>query len=193
MAYCLINADYYTSRGIVIKKKLDFIIIENPGDVRTGKNQMLRGGVSDPRNKALMKMFNMINIGERAGSGVPNIYVVWEKEGWNLPVVEEQYNPDRTILMLSLEKKETIKSGDRKVAIKSGDKKVAIKVSVKTQEQYDKILEFMEVNKEYKASDFEDILDVKDSRLRKLLGELAEIGKIEKLGGNKDRKYKLMK
>ncbi|MFI3214603.1 MAG: hypothetical protein R3Y24_14890 [Eubacteriales bacterium] len=29
-----------------------------------------------------MKMFNLINIGERAGSGVPNIFNVWEDEGW---------------------------------------------------------------------------------------------------------------
>ena len=30
---------------------------------------MRLGGESDPRNKSLMKMFNLINIGERAGSG----------------------------------------------------------------------------------------------------------------------------
>ena len=36
------------------------------------------GGESNPRNKALMKMFNLINIGERAGSGVPNIFNVWQ-------------------------------------------------------------------------------------------------------------------
>lgn len=43
---------------------------------------MLRGGISDPRNKTLMKMFNMIGIGERAGSGIPDIYQVWEmKDG----------------------------------------------------------------------------------------------------------------
>lgn len=44
---------------------------------------MLRGGISDPRNKTLMKMFNMIGIGERAGSGIPDIYQVWENEGTN--------------------------------------------------------------------------------------------------------------
>ena len=37
-----------------------------------------KGGISDPRNKALMKMFNMIGSGERAGSGVPDIFAVWE-------------------------------------------------------------------------------------------------------------------
>jgi len=191
LANCLINADYYGRQGIVIKKEQDCIIMENPGDVRTGKKQMLRGGVSDPRNKALMKMFNMINVGERAGSGVPDIYAVWEREGWQAPVIEEKYNPDRTILTLSLLKKETIKSGDKKVAIKSGDKKVAIKVSEKTQQQYDKIIKFMESGREYKASDFEILLDVKSSRVRKLLGELIAMEKIKKIGSNRGRRYKL--
>ena len=60
--------------------------------------------ISDPRNKVLMKMFNMIGIGERAGSGVPDIFAVWESQGWKAPEVEEQYNPDRTILTLPFEK-----------------------------------------------------------------------------------------
>ena len=47
-----------------------------------GKKQMRIGGESDPRNKSLMKMFNLINIGERAGSGVPNIFNVWNDEGF---------------------------------------------------------------------------------------------------------------
>ena len=64
--------------------------------------QMLKGGISDPRNKALMKMFNLIGIGERAGSGVPDIYSVWNDQDWREPEVDEQYNPDRTILKLPL-------------------------------------------------------------------------------------------
>lgn len=49
---------------------------------------MLKGGISDPRNKALMKMFNLIGIGERAGSGVPDIYAVWDSQGWRKPIVK---------------------------------------------------------------------------------------------------------
>ena len=90
--------------GVVIRKDADTIILEDPGYIRTGKDQMLRGGISDPRNKTLMKMFNMIGIGERAGSGVPDIFAVWESQGWKAPVVEEQYGPDRTILTLSFAK-----------------------------------------------------------------------------------------
>ncbi len=127
----------------------------NPGYVRTGKKQMRIGGESDPRNKSLMKMFNLINIGERAGSGVPNIFNVWADEGWEEPVIEERFDPDRTVLSLSFKK-----SDDKKVAIKNGDKKV----TKKTQMQYDKILEFMEEGKEYGIWDFCELLGLKESR-----------------------------
>lgn len=105
LANCLINADYYGTRGVVIKNEQDKLILENPGYIRTGKAQMLKGGESDPRNKSLMKMFNLINIGERSGSGVPLILNTWEDEGWKKPVIEERFDPDRTILELEFAKK----------------------------------------------------------------------------------------
>lgn len=110
LANCLINADFYGVRGIVVRKEADRIVFENPGYSRTGKQQMKKGGISDPRNKVLMKMFNLINIGERAGSGVPNIFNTWEDQGWVEPVIEEQFDPDRTLLILSFDKKQAIKT-----------------------------------------------------------------------------------
>ena len=47
-------------------------------------------------------MFNLINIGERAGSGVPNVFNTWADQGWPEPIIEEEFDPDRTILILSL-------------------------------------------------------------------------------------------
>lgn len=91
---------------------------------------MLKGGISDPRNKALMKMFNMIGIGERAGSGVPDIYSVWESQGWRAPQVIEEYAPDRTILRLSFIEAKAEKGASKSAEndlMKNGDKKSAIK------------------------------------------------------------------
>lgn len=68
------------------------------------------GGEFDPRNKSLMKMFNLINIGERAGSGVPNIFNVWNDEGFVEPEIEERFDPDRIVLTLSFVKKAIEKS-----------------------------------------------------------------------------------
>lgn len=101
LANCLVNTDFFGRYGVIIKKEPDQLILENPGYIRVGKKQMIHGGRSDPRNKVLMKMFNMINIGEHAGSGVPNILQTWEKENWIMPVIEETFGPDRTVLTLS--------------------------------------------------------------------------------------------
>lgn len=37
--------------------------------------------------------------------GVPNIFNVWEDEGWIEPEIVEQFNPDRMILNLEFRKK----------------------------------------------------------------------------------------
>lgn len=183
MANCLINTDYYGVRGVVIKKEPDKLILENPGYIRTGKEQMRKGGESDPRNKALMKMFNLINIGERAGSGVPNIFNVWEDEGWVEPVIEEKFAPDRTILTLEFKKKVTIKKRRKKATIKKRRKKV----TKKTQAQYDKILGFMEFDKEYSLQEFCELLDLKETRTKAILKQLDDY--IEPIGSTKNRKY----
>ena len=188
LANCLVNTDFYVPRGIVIRKDEKTIVMENPGSIRTGKEQMLKGGISDPRNKALMKMFNLIGIGERAGSGVPDIYSVWERQGWERPEVIEEYGPDRTILKLSFVKKVAIKNGDKKVAIKSGDKK---KVTKKTERQIETILEYMLPDKEYKTSEIAEVIGVKESRARVLVNELAKRDKIKAIGKNKGRRYKI--
>lgn len=107
LANTLINTDFYLPRGIVIKQDFDNLIFENPGSIRVGKNQMLLGGESDPRNKALMKMFNLVGIGERAGSGVPELFTVWKNQGWDDPIIEEMFDPNRTLIRLNFKKTST--------------------------------------------------------------------------------------
>lgn len=78
LANSLVNTEFFILRGIVVRKDADKIIMENPGYIRTGKDQMLKGGISDSSNKVLMKMFNLIGIGVCAGSSVPDIYSLKE-------------------------------------------------------------------------------------------------------------------
>lgn len=186
LANCIINADFYIGQGLIIKKNSDSIILENPGYIRIGKDQMLKGGISDPRNKALMKLFNLIGIGERAGSGIPNILSVWKQAGWKEPEVEEQYGPDRTILYLSLIKKSAIKSSDKKSAIKSSSKQTSSK---KTQLKLDLILSSMDPGKEYTTKEISEVIGLKDARTRELLNQLSTDGHIIAVGKNKSRRY----
>ncbi|MBF1603190.1 putative DNA binding domain-containing protein [Prevotella salivae] len=96
----LVNADYYGRRGVVIKKYPDGYTFENPGDFRIGVKEAMSGGVSDPRNAILFKMFALIDLGERAGSGIPTIVDGWQSAYGEQPTWEDTHNPDRTILKL---------------------------------------------------------------------------------------------
>lgn len=143
---------------------------------------MLKGGISDPRNKALMKMFNMIGIGERAGSGVPDIYSVWESQGWVEPQVIEEYSPDRTILKLSFVSTESIKASQK------SDRK---KVTEKTQMQKEIILSKMQPNMKYKVEEVADWLGIGRTRTRNLLKLLVDDNKVTETGMTKMKRYQI--
>ncbi len=104
LANCLINADYSGSGGVVVVKGVAGIDFSNPGGFRIDVESAKSGGVSDPRNGALVKMFNLIDIGKRVGSGIPNIFSVWKKQGWKVPVITESFDPDRITLTLEFSK-----------------------------------------------------------------------------------------
>ena len=190
LANCLINADYYGRQGLVVVKRTDAITISNPGAFRIELETAKSGGISDPRNVALMKMFNLINIGERAGSGIPNIYTVWEKLEMSQPDITEQFEPDRTILTLPLQKEkhnaENKKIGDKKSAIKIGDKKSAINQNKKNQ-----IVDYLTDHPYAKTADIAQHIDLKPSRTRDYLCELVTEEIIVAEGSNKNRIYTL--
>ena len=58
-------------------------------------------GVHGCITSAMLKMFNLIDIGERAGSGVPNIFRVWREQSWPEPSIAETFEPARTYRLRS--------------------------------------------------------------------------------------------
>lgn len=179
LANCLVNTDFYVPRGVVIKKENDLLILENPGYIRTGKEQMRKGGESDPRNKALMKMFNLVNIGERAGSGVPDIFRIWKEEGFEDPIIEERYgDASRTSLILSFKKNVAISSD--KVAI-SSDKEYS--------EHERNIVDYLERENEISNAVAREITGLSAAGVRKVLKKMVEKGILSEYGKNKSRKY----
>ncbi|WP_315074755.1 hypothetical protein [uncultured Clostridium sp.] len=45
-------------------------------------------------------MFNLLGVGERAGSGLENIHLAWREQKRIFPDLEETYDPDRITLTL---------------------------------------------------------------------------------------------
>lgn len=182
LANCLVNADYYGRQGLVVIKKRDAITMSNPGNFRIEIDTAKSGGVSDPRNGTMLKMFNLIDIGERAGSGIPNIFRVWREQWWTAPVISENFDPDRIMLSLAFKK-----SDDKKATIKSDDKKVTIKSA----RQKNEIITYLTDHVSAKNTDIAELLGVKSTRVKQLLKELLDEGVVVAEGNNKNRVYKL--
>lgn len=183
LANCLINADYYGRQGIVVIKKQNSIKFSNPGTFRIDIQEVRVGGVSDPRNTTLMKMFNLIDIGERAGSGIPNIYSVWKEQGWDTPTIAETFDPERSELLLPLEKfagkKLTEKTGEKKPAKKIGEKRV------------NEIIEYLKSCDSAKTIDIANAIGLKESMTKEYLNKLVSDGVVVAEGKTKARIYKL--
>ena len=100
LANCFVNADYHGRGGIVVSKGDQELTLSNPGSFRVPLDTARIGGVSDPRNAAMARMFHLVDVGEYTGGGIPNLYRIWKSEGWPEPVFTENCSPARISLTL---------------------------------------------------------------------------------------------
>ena len=95
LANALIHADYHGRRGIVIEKQAQTISFANPGIFRVNKAVAVEGGTSDARNSHIFNIFALVDIGERSGTGLADLYGHWKKYDLPEPAIAEEYDPDR--------------------------------------------------------------------------------------------------
>ena len=96
------------------------------------------------------------------------------------PVIEEEFDPDRTILSLSLEKKQSINSIDNTQKTKPKSKK--------TLENQQKIIEYLKDNGRSKCCDIANHLGLSETRTRAIISNMSNI---EIMGGNRNRTYRI--
>ena len=142
-------------------------------------------------------MFALIDLGERAGSGIPTIYDGWQQAYNELPSFTVGYNPDRTTLRLHCEniyhvlfKTEGDDISGDKVAIKSksGDK-VAIKP--KSGDKKTAIVSYLTVHGICTSAEISAFLSLKASMTKRYLKQLTDEGTVEAIGANRNRQYRL--
>lgn len=121
LANALIHADYHGRRGIVIEKQFDTITFRNPGDLRLAKEIAIEGGTTDARNSRIFNIFALIDVGERSGMGLSNLYSTWAELGYDPPELEESHEPDQTVLKAYLKtSRKSAKTSTKKTRGKSG-------------------------------------------------------------------------
>lgn len=170
---CISNANFYDVYGLVIKRYQNKLIFENPGVLRIPVEKAIQGGYSDPRNKVILKMFSLIGYGERAGSGIPEIYAIWNDNNWPAPQIEQEFNHDRTRLIM--EYLNTNPETDAFLAHPS----------------YRTVYEYLQHHKQAKTKDIAVLLNVKDARARQILKQMIEMRLVTALGSNRNRVYRL--
>lgn len=99
----LVHADYYGRTGVVAIRRPGTVEFSNPGCLRLPVEVVEGGGISDPRNKTLMTMFNLIGRGDKAGSGFDVFRSAAAYAGVAEPDLVEFFDPERTKLTLHVE------------------------------------------------------------------------------------------
>ena len=99
----LVHADHQGTTGIrVLRRRGGFEFI-NPGLLLVTPEQLWKGGVSEARNPTLQRMFTLLQLGEREGSGGPAMRQAWRAQHWRVPRIWLDAEHQETHLDLSTE------------------------------------------------------------------------------------------
>ncbi|MDR0778488.1 MAG: winged helix-turn-helix transcriptional regulator [Methanomassiliicoccaceae archaeon] len=130
--------------------------------------------MSDPRNAIVMKIFALVCIGERAGSGLANIEKIWKEQSLPKPELTEHFNPDRTFMTLRLQN-ETVNDKEN----------VGVNVGVKLTDTEKRIVKILEKNGDLTATDPSARIGVDPRTIERGLKKLKENNLIERVGSDK--------
>lgn len=174
--------------GVVVRwtdAGLEFV---NPGSLRIGISRAFKGGTSDARNKNLLKMFSLIKIGERAGSGVPNMVDQWMPSGHGKPILSESYDPEASTVLLPF-----FADSDNENPEKSAESIGSISRNQlsQTRENEAAIVAYLVERGDSRSADIAEIVGLGTSRTNQLLRNLVEGGVVDVVGGFRNHVYRL--
>ncbi|MDP2179986.1 MAG: HTH domain-containing protein [Methylophilaceae bacterium] len=172
-SYVTLNhaAELVFARLPVVKQPAGFVF-RNPGMMRVPVAQALHGGASDCRNRTLHQLFLLINLGERAGSGLPKIRAGWVAEGqvMRLPDTVEPF--DQTVLEMDWAVVASANSTDA-----SG-----ISSPISSPKTEDKILQLLRENRHYSVQQLGDALGISKRAVLKQIEKLKQEERLARIG-----------
>jgi len=100
---CLVHADHGGNTGIRVEAGPQGFSFRNPGLLLISEDRLWEGGYSVPRNPTLHKLFALIQLGEREGSGGRVMWQAWSRQRWGEPQIRQDSELWETRLTLSRE------------------------------------------------------------------------------------------
>ena len=175
---CLVNADYAAGEALTVARTPETIVFSNPGAFRIEPDTARSGGVSDPRNAAMKRMFDLIDVGPRGGSGIPNIFRVWREAGWADPYFREAVRPARITLTLPLTKEPPADAP----AVSRPPSTALVRESV---------VAYLTDRAQGRSAEIAEALGVPADRVRKILAALRAEGVVVSEDAGRTKMYKL--
>lgn len=102
LANAVSNGDFLVNGTLGTFLYPDEIVFQNPGLLLISEEQAKLGGVPEPRNPTILKMLNIIHVGERSGSGIPRIDQCLASIGLSECKIKQQTSPDMTMITFDL-------------------------------------------------------------------------------------------
>lgn len=179
LANALIHADYYGRRGIVIDKEFRKVTIANPGTFRIDIDEAIAGGISDARNSKIFNMFSLINIGERSGIGLCDVYSAWKSNGYKKPEFIESVDPDRITLTLEIEVDGNHEGNDGNREGNDGNRDSNLN------ENDLRVFNALKENSSLSAPKIAEILGISKATVERATGKLKKLGYIKRDGNTR--------
>ena len=86
----IIHADFKIEEAIKITRYPNYFEFENPGSLRISREDFFKGEHSKPRNNIIQEIFRMLNLCERAGTGITKILKTVREKSYKFPNIEEK-------------------------------------------------------------------------------------------------------
>ncbi|KOO41114.1 ATP-binding protein [Priestia koreensis] len=98
----IVHADYTGQSGIVIERETEYIQMTNPGLLLISEEQAFTTNMSHLRNPTLFKMFVLLDLCKRAGSGLKSIANATQSFNEMSPTLHQHPESEQTILSIHL-------------------------------------------------------------------------------------------
>ena len=100
----LFNADYLLPNSVRVVFEYKRISIENSGKLRIPLPLAIKGGHSDPRNAGVAQIFRSVGLGDKAGSGIPTMFLNLKEVGNLAPIYTQSSEPISTTITINFGK-----------------------------------------------------------------------------------------
>ena len=175
MVNALIHADYRDRASVEILKQPSGFVFRHPGVLRVPAAKALRGGLSDCRNPSLQKMFLMIGLGEKAGSGMAKIQQGWQHTGGTIRLEDSVEPFDYTLLKLDFPPT----TGD------TLEKTLGITPEKKLEKTPEKILLLLKSHPDMSVAEIATHLNKSNSAIDRAIRKLKSEGRLKRIGSDK--------